>query len=620
MATRSEKEFLIRVRADIKQAVGELKKMSGHTAKTARNVEKQAKGTLLAGRAVKFLGAATAAYLSLRTAKQLLLIADRYQALQTRIKTATKATGDYTKVSRELSAISKETGSALLDSVEIFQRVARAAPELGATTDEVLELTRSVQQLGVISGASGVAMKMGLLQLGQGLGAGVFRAEEFNSILENLPEVASRIAKGMGLTVGQLRRMVIAGKLLSKDVFESLKGQAGEINEDFSEIALTIERAGSSTANSWQRFLGVLDKAYDGTSRLATVIQGIGDSLDNWTDYIAEDEYGTLVRRRINLTNQYHRLTRAGLNKESLRARFLYKQIEAVAEKLKQMEIARGKAGADKPESKPTKKIETIDLTLLKEGARIIAATRTPMERYLDQLQRIGELYREGALGAVGSAEALDTLARATDQATEKFNNLEEEGTDTFKHLESAIQGWGNEFTDTMSDMVMTGKLDFKSLADSIIRDLLRIYIQAKITIPLLNAGAGALGLPLPYPTTASANGNVMTSRGPVALHKYASGGIARRPQLALFGEGDKPEAFVPLPDGRRIPVALQGQGAGPVQVEIVNQGAPIEADRAEARIDPEGMVISVFTRDVRSGGPMAKTLQQTFGLNRKTR
>jgi hypothetical protein len=75
------------------------------------------------------------------------------------------------------------------------------------------------------------------------------------------------------------------------------------------------------------------------------------------------------------------------------------------------------------------------------------------------------------------------------------------------------------------------------------------------------------------------ANGGVMTSSGPAPLKKYSQGGIANRPQLALYGEGSKPEAYVPLPDGRRIPVALQGQdkmreamGAGPTQ----GMGAPV--------------------------------------------
>lgn len=53
------------------------------------------------------------------------------------------------------------------------------------------------------------------------------------------------------------------------------------------------------------------------------------------------------------------------------------------------------------------------------------------------------------------------------------------------------------------------------------------------------------------------ASGGVMTARGPLALHRYASGGVADTPQLALFGEGRHPEAFVPLPDGRSIPVTI---------------------------------------------------------------
>lgn len=53
-------------------------------------------------------------------------------------------------------------------------------------------------------------------------------------------------------------------------------------------------------------------------------------------------------------------------------------------------------------------------------------------------------------------------------------------------------------------------------------------------------------------------DGGVMTSQGPLPLHRYAGGGIATAPQLALFGEGRTPEAYVPLPDGRSIPVSIK--------------------------------------------------------------
>jgi len=81
------------------------------------------------------------------------------------------------------------------------------------------------------------------------------------------------------------------------------------------------------------------------------------------------------------------------------------------------------------------------------------------------------------------------------------------------------------------------------------------------------------------------ANGGIMTSAGPLPLRAYAGGGIANSPQLTLFGEGRTPEAFVPLPDGRRIPVAMQG-GSGNQVVQHLNfYGAadPAQVKRAAA-------------------------------------
>ncbi len=62
--------------------------------------------------------------------------------------------------------------------------------------------------------------------------------------------------------------------------------------------------------------------------------------------------------------------------------------------------------------------------------------------------------------------------------------------------------------------------------------------------------------------------GGIADAQGAIKLHRFAEGGVARTPQLAMFGEGDKPEAFVPLPDGRRIPVSIEGSGK---QTQIIN-------------------------------------------------
>jgi lambda family phage tail tape measure protein len=145
---------------------------------------------------------------------------------------------------------------------------------------------------------------------------------------------------------------------------------------------------------------------------------------------------------------------------------------------------------------------------------------------------------------------------------------------------------------DALIDLTTKGKLSFRDLADSIIADIARIAIRQSITGPLagllggmFQPSGGAVGgfygnfaqqnigkamSPGGFVNvTPNALGGIMTSDGPLPLNRYALGGVANSPQLALFGEGRGPEAFVPLPDGRRIPVAMQGGGNTSVVVHV---------------------------------------------------
>ena len=84
------------------------------------------------------------------------------------------------------------------------------------------------------------------------------------------------------------------------------------------------------------------------------------------------------------------------------------------------------------------------------------------------------------------------------------------------------------------------------------------------------------------------ASGGVMSGRGPIALSAYAGGGIANRPQLALFGEGSQNEAFVPLPDGKRIPVAMNGGGGSTINITLNGTNNAPDVRRAGGQIARE--------------------------------
>ncbi|WP_038907758.1 phage tail tape measure C-terminal domain-containing protein, partial [Yersinia pestis] len=55
---------------------------------------------------------------------------------------------------------------------------------------------------------------------------------------------------------------------------------------------------------------------------------------------------------------------------------------------------------------------------------------------------------------------------------------------------EQLENSWSNLFsnmTDTLTDFVMKGKLDFSSLAESILRDITNMVVKTQITLPLMN-------------------------------------------------------------------------------------------------------------------------------------
>lgn len=82
------------------------------------------------------------------------------------------------------------------------------------------------------------------------------------------------------------------------------------------------------------------------------------------------------------------------------------------------------------------------------------------------------------------------------------------------------------------------------------------------------------------------ANGGIMTARGSIPLNKYANGGIANSPQMAIFGEGRGPEAYVPLPDGRSIPVTMRGGSGGGSDNSVTNH-ITINSD-GSTQVSPE--------------------------------
>lgn len=229
---------------------------------------------------MKGLGLAAAGAIGVTSINQALKMADSYNTLNQRIKTATLSTKDYVAVSDQLAKISAKNGASLADTVKLFQNIARTRTELGVTNKEILTLTNTIQQLGVIGGSSTEEMGMALRQFSQSMAGGIVRAEEFNSIVENMPELADRIARGLGVTQGQLRQLMLDGKLLSKDVVSVLLKQSEEIDKQFSAMPRSMAMAFQALTDKTGLALAKIDQVTGATKLTVKVIDELANSVE----------------------------------------------------------------------------------------------------------------------------------------------------------------------------------------------------------------------------------------------------------------------------------------------------------------------------------------------------
>lgn len=242
-----------------------------------------------------------------------------------------------------------------------------------------------------------------------------------------------------------------------------------------------------------------------------------------------------------------------------------------------------------------------LQLQALADQAREVADAAMGNDRLADSFEKIAEAARRAADDASLLRQRALELVDPQTGAVKGLRLFAEEAAQLGRQMENVMRRAFGGMTDALTDFVTSGKLDFRSLTQSIIADLIRIQIQSAITAPL----ARALGAAFPF-----ANGGVMTASGPVPLRAYASGGIASSPQLALFGEGSRPEAFVPLPDGRSIPVTLSGGASNQVIVNVnVESGHTSVMGQGEAAAMAHGvaaLVRSELIRQKRNGGLLA--------------
>lgn len=133
--------------------------------------------------------------------------------------------------------------------------------------------------------------------------------------------------------------------------------------------------------------------------------------------------------------------------------------------------------------------------------------------------------------------------------------NATEAGKDMFKEAKDKLSETWTTLKDKMSEMYDSLKDTLGGLMDNLGDGLSSMWDGLSSAFSGMGGEGG--GDMMGWIASFFEDGGVMTSKGSLSLKKYATGGVANSPQLAMFGEGSAPEAYVPLPDGRSIPVTM---------------------------------------------------------------
>jgi phage-related minor tail protein len=257
---------------------------------------------------------------------------------------------------------------------------------------------------------------------------------------------------------------------------------------------------------------------------------------------------------------------------------------------------------------------------------RLLGATPSAaLEKQRSDVRLLADEFEAGRISEELYVEAilarLDLTSGKLDTAKDKGEEMQYVFTNAFKGME-----------DSLVSFVQTGKLDFSSLANSMIADMARVAIQQSITKPLVGAATSFLA-------GMFADGAAFDSGG---VHAFANGGtftnsIVSSPTPFMFANGGGfsqgimgeagDEAVMPLARGADGSLGVRASGGGGGSSMVVNViESPGNGGQQNRRTENGVDVLDIMVEKIKSSiagdiskgsGAVPAAMSRTYGLNR---
>lgn len=208
---------------------------------------------------------------------------DAWQSAAGLFKIATDSMDQMVQVQERIVQLAKDTRQEFTPMAELYTRLERTADNLGASQTRMINFTKGVATALAIQHTSATQARGALMQLGQAMALGRVRAQEYNSINENLPVVLLTVAKnikGVDGNIGKLRQKMLAGQLTAKEFFEAFSRGIDTLAADFAKTTVTISQAFTVANTNFTAYLGKLDDAIGFSDKFGKAVIFLTSQLD----------------------------------------------------------------------------------------------------------------------------------------------------------------------------------------------------------------------------------------------------------------------------------------------------------------------------------------------------
>ena len=254
------------------------------------------------------IGKAVAAYATIQSVKMVLNVSDTLTSTNARLNLMNDGLQTTDELQQMIFQSAERARGSYQATADAVSKLGLMAGDAFSSSTEIIDFTEQLNKQFAIAGTEAAGIDAAMLQLTQAMGSGILRGEEYNSVLEQAPNIIQAIADYMDVPKGQLKDMAAEGQITADIVKNALFAAADETNAQFESMPKTFAQIGQSIQNNAlmafkpvlqelnnlansEAFTNFVNNAIEAISTVATialsifeVIMNIGSAIaDNWS-------------------------------------------------------------------------------------------------------------------------------------------------------------------------------------------------------------------------------------------------------------------------------------------------------------------------------------------------